>query len=100
MAEEHRQRLERALSGRGVDWRWVHRRNAASSYPTDFGLVQLTEPAKTAKVIRRVPATLKEWFLTHLFPLCAEKRAHIQGRVVNAAGSTVPRHNLAAREGP
>ncbi|GAB4817967.1 hypothetical protein N2152v2_005013 [Parachlorella kessleri] len=49
MAEEHLQRLERALVGRGLVWHWVHRRNAASTFPTDFGLLRLGEPVDAAR---------------------------------------------------
>lgn len=58
MADEHRSRLEAALAGQGLGWRWRRRTNPAARFPTDFGLVQLAQPAAAAKVRRGLVALL------------------------------------------
>ena len=55
MAGEHRRQLQRSLAGRGLSWRWVHRRNQATKFPTDFGVLQLSEPAGAMKVCSVTP---------------------------------------------
>ncbi|GAX78554.1 hypothetical protein CEUSTIGMA_g5994.t1 [Chlamydomonas eustigma] len=40
-AAEHHQQLATALPGEGLTWNWIERKNKASEYPTDFGLINL-----------------------------------------------------------
>ncbi|KAK1314323.1 hypothetical protein QJS10_CPA06g00676 [Acorus calamus] len=53
-AEDHRSYLEEELgSGGGGGWRWIERRNPASAFPTDFGVVSIEDRRRT-DLIKRI----------------------------------------------
>lgn len=47
-AQAHRSYLEESLPFPTHTWRWIDRRNAAASFPTDFGLLEICHSYRTA----------------------------------------------------
>jgi hypothetical protein len=45
MAEEHRRLLEQGAVSSAPEWRWLERRNEATRFPTDFGLLSIADGA-------------------------------------------------------
>ena len=59
LQEEHQQALEHALHApyapaTSQPWQWVSRQNAATRYPTDFGVLAVDPQASASVRVRRI----------------------------------------------
>ncbi|XP_072977852.1 subtilisin-like protease SBT6.1 [Typha angustifolia] len=50
LAEDHRAYLEERIKSSPEVWRWIERRNPASSFPTDFGLIGIRDSHRAAVI--------------------------------------------------